>query len=140
MASGLEWLIDATGCDQAGLSNLTTLRALCDEIIAELSLSVVGHPVWHQFPNLPPGTGPGGVTGLYLLSESHLTCHTFPELGLATFNLYCCRPHAHWAWQERLTERLGATQVSVRCLPRGAEAPGHAESERLLAASGGEPA
>lgn len=140
MSSGLEWLIDAAGCDQRGLCNLTLLRALCDEIIAELALRVVGNPVWHQFPNPQPATGPGGVTGLYLLSESHLTCHTFPELGLATFNLYCCRPHARWPWQERLSNRLGATHVAVRCLQRGGDAPVLSDSERLLAASGGEPA
>ena len=140
MSSGLEWLIDAAGCDQAGLCNLTTLRAVCDEIIADLSLRVVGNPVWHQFPNLSSASGLGGVTGLYLLSESHLTCHTFPELGLATFNLYCCRPHRHWDWQARLTERLGATQVAVRCLARGVGSPGPSESEHWLAASGREPA
>jgi S-adenosylmethionine decarboxylase len=140
MSSGLEWLIDAAGCDRAGLCNLKMLRAVCDEIIADLALRVVGRPIWHQFPDLSSSTGPGGVTGLYLLSESHLTCHTFPELGLATFNLYCCRPHRHWDWQTRLAERLGATQVAVRCLPRGVESSGHAEGEHLLALSGREPA
>jgi len=33
-----------------------------------------------------------GVTGLLLLTESHLACDTFPERGFASFNLYCCRP------------------------------------------------
>jgi len=32
------------------------------------------------------------VTGLLLLTESHLACDTFPERGFASFNLYCCRP------------------------------------------------
>ena len=44
----------------------------------------------------------GGITGLLLLTESHLACHTFPERGFAAFNLYCCRPREDWPWPERL--------------------------------------
>ena len=51
MSTGLEWLIDAEGCDSGRLCNITVLRALCDEIISTLALRVVGSPVWHQFPD-----------------------------------------------------------------------------------------
>ncbi|GAC1569224.1 MAG: hypothetical protein NVS3B20_22580 [Polyangiales bacterium] len=45
--------------------------------------------------------------------------HTFPELGLATFNLYCCRPRPPWPWSPRLRERLAAREVTVRAFARG---------------------
>jgi S-adenosylmethionine decarboxylase len=81
--------------------------------VAELDLRAAGEAVWHVFP------GEGGVTGLLLLSESHLTCHTFPEHGYAGFNLYCCRPRTAWPWEPRLREFLGATSVSVLRVARG---------------------
>ena len=74
---------------------------------------MVGEPQCHRFD------GPGGVTALYMLSESHLACHTYPEYGLATFNLYCCRERSAWDWQGMLTKMLGAKTVQVRQLPRG---------------------
>ena len=55
-----------------------------------------------------------------MLTESHLACHTYPEFGVATFNLYCCRERATWPWEERLREMLGANGVRVRCLARTA--------------------
>src|SRR5882724_8162759 len=119
MSTGLEWLIDAEGCRSGPLCNMVLLRALCDKIIAELELRVVGSPVWHQFPHPAGGLGLGGATGMYLLSESHLTIHTFPEFQAATLNLYCCRPTRHWNWEAALAERLGATHVSVRSIVRG---------------------
>src|SRR5437762_9513798 len=113
MNVGTEWLVDAEGCSADLLRDVDTVRALCEEVIAHLGLRVVGDPMWHQFPH------PGGVTGLYLLTESHLACHTYPEHALATFNLYCCRPRPRWPWEQRLSEALGARRVVVRTLERG---------------------
>ncbi|MEN3335081.1 MAG: S-adenosylmethionine decarboxylase [Blastocatellia bacterium] len=115
MNVGTEWMIDAHGCNAADLADLAVGRGLCERIIRELDLKVIGDGQWHQFP------APGGVTGLYLLSESHLACHTYPELGVATFNLYCCRPRPRWPWEARLQEMLGATRVIVRLITRNAD-------------------
>jgi S-adenosylmethionine decarboxylase len=110
---GCEWVIDAFDCDPRRLRTLIALQQLCDEIIGGLQLNVVQKPMWHQFP------GPAGVTGLYLLSESHLACHTYPEYGLATFNLYCCRDIPSWPWSDRLGQQLLAGRVEVMKLARG---------------------
>jgi S-adenosylmethionine decarboxylase len=116
MNVGTEWLVDAEGCSADLLRDIDAVRTVCEEVVADLGLRVVGEPIWHQFPQ------PGGVTGLYLLTESHLACHTFPETGLATFNLYCCRPRPPFAWEERLCALLGASRVTVRTAARGSEA------------------
>lgn len=115
MTTGVEWIVDAYGCRAEDLRDPRPLRDLCATLIEELPLHVIGEPHWHQFP------GPGGWTGLYLLTESHLSCHTFPELGLATFNLYCCRPRPAWDWERNLTHRLGAERVTIRTLERGGD-------------------
>lgn len=110
---GEEWMIDAFGCDAARLRDGDVLRAIAAAVVDTLHLTLVGPPIWHQFPE------PGGWTGLYLLSESHLTCHTFPETGVATWNLYCCRPRTRWDWEGNLARQLRAAEVRVRRLPRG---------------------
>lgn len=110
---GTEWVVDAHGCDAGTLRSPHALQAVFDLVVRELGLSPVGDPVWRVFP------GEGGITGLLLLAESHLTCHTFPERGFAAFNLYCCRPRAEWPWIDRLRDALGATDVHVTTLVRG---------------------
>lgn len=110
---GREWLVDADGCDPGALRSLSTLQSLFDRILRELDLKPVGEPHWHVFP------GEGGITGLVLLAESHLSCHTYPERGFVALNLYCCQPRPEWPWQERLRESLGAGSVWVRAMPRG---------------------
>jgi S-adenosylmethionine decarboxylase len=112
MTLGTEWLIDASGCDPTVLADLDRLRAVFDRVIRELDLNVLGEIAWHQFDQ------PHGISGLALLSESHLSCHTYPEFRAATFNLYCCRNRASWTWETTLKEMLGAAEVKVRVFER----------------------
>lgn len=112
MTLGTEWLIDASGCDEAALADLDRLSEVFNRVIRDLNLNVLGEIQWRQFDH------PGGISGLALLSESHLTCHTYPEFRAATFNLYCCRERASWTWETTLKEMLGATDVKVRVFER----------------------
>ncbi len=36
----------------------------------------------------------GGVTGVVLLAESHISIHTWPEHALAAVDIFVCGPHA----------------------------------------------
>lgn len=117
---GTEWLIDASGCEAARLSDLALLRKVVESVIVTLDLRVVGEGAWHAFaPPAHDPAGPAGVTCLYLLTESHFACHTYPEHGTATFNLYCCRPRPPFPWHEELARALGAAEVTVRSFARG---------------------
>src|ERR1700742_4453367 len=109
---GVEWIVNASGCDAAALRDVSTIARLFQQLITELALHPVAEPVFHQFPE------PGGVTGFVILSESHLACHTYPVLGVATFNLYCCRPPPEWPWRERLAHALGASELDLLVVPR----------------------
>jgi len=120
MTLGTEWLIDASGCDPMALSDLDRVRAVFDRVIHDLDLNVLGEIARHQFDH------PGGISGLAMLSESHLSCHTYPEFGAATFNLYCCRNRASWSWETTLKEMLGATEVNVRVFERMIHDDAHA--------------
>ncbi|HYP52086.1 MAG TPA: S-adenosylmethionine decarboxylase [Pyrinomonadaceae bacterium] len=115
-------MVDAEGCRAEALADVCALAEVFRRVVAELDLRVVGEARWQKFP------GPGGVTGLALLTESHLACHTYPEFGVATFNLYCCRARPRWPWEERLAEMLGAARVTVRVVERRAGASAEAET------------
>jgi S-adenosylmethionine decarboxylase len=109
---GIEWIIEAQGCAPDALRNKLAVQQLFDALIEDLDLRVIGQIAWHRFPS------PGGITGLCLLSESHLACHTFPEYGSLCLNLFCCRPRAEWDFESQLRVRFGARAVSVRRLDR----------------------
>jgi S-adenosylmethionine decarboxylase len=110
--NGIEWIVEAHGCAPQSLSDLSRLRALFDRIIGDLQLRPVGETHWHQFPQT------GGITGLCLLAESHLACHTFPEFQSLCLNLFCCVPREEWDFGMSLREMFAAHSVTVRNVVR----------------------
>lgn len=110
--SGCEWVIEALGCEAGLLKDPAALRGLFADLITGLSLHPVAETQWHQFP------GPGGITGLCLLAESHLACHTFPEFGSLCLNVFCCKPRPDWDFVSYLKKNFSAREVRVRQLER----------------------
>jgi S-adenosylmethionine decarboxylase len=113
MIVGTEWLIEAFNCDAQKLRELAVLQDVFARIIKDLGLKTLGAPAWHKFG------GEGGVTGLVMLTESHLACHTYPEYQTATFNLYCCRTRPEWNWEANLKAMLCASEINVTKIERG---------------------
>jgi len=60
----------------------SSIIKIMDLIVKKFNLSVVAKAV-HQFQ-------PFGVTGVYVLSESHLSIHTFVEEKKVSMDLYTC--------------------------------------------------
>jgi S-adenosylmethionine decarboxylase len=60
----------------------STIIPILDNIVQQLQLKVVAKAT-HQFT-------PYGFTGVYVLSESHLSIHTFVDEGKIALDLYTC--------------------------------------------------
>ncbi|UCD70125.1 MAG: adenosylmethionine decarboxylase [Betaproteobacteria bacterium] len=70
-------------CDSAFMVDADLLRKHCLQLVEEAGLTSVGD-FFHQFD------GAGGVTGMVVLAESHMSIHTWPEKGYVTVDVYVC--------------------------------------------------
>ena len=55
---GIEWVVDATGCNVESLRDAPTLERLFSALVDAARLTPVAPAAWHRFPNT------GGLTGL----------------------------------------------------------------------------
>lgn len=67
------------------LCDMAACRAFFNAQVRAFGLEKVGE-AYHSFP--ADATGPGGFTAVLALTESHLSIHTWPEHGLATFDVF----------------------------------------------------
>ena len=89
---GLHLTADLHGCavERPAMTEPGALRALCLRAVEAAGLRAVGE-LFHRFDALPVhGEEPAGITGVVLLAESHLTVHTWPEIGAVTLDVYVC--------------------------------------------------
>ncbi|TDI45674.1 MAG: adenosylmethionine decarboxylase [Acidobacteria bacterium] len=61
---------------------------------------------------------PHGVTAVVLLSESHMSIHTWPEHGYAAVDIFTCGGSPRKALEE-IERRLDVDRMEVRELDRG---------------------
>jgi S-adenosylmethionine decarboxylase len=67
------------------LNSKLELKLMCKDLCMNNNLTILGE-VDHEF-------SPQGCTFMFLLSESHLSVHTFPEKNHLAFDLYSCRQY-----------------------------------------------
>ena len=64
---------------------------------------------------------PQGVSGVAVLAESHISCHTWPEIGYGAFDVFMCGDAEPWNAVQVLKTAFATDNVHVRELRRGEE-------------------
>jgi S-adenosylmethionine decarboxylase len=62
---------------------------------------------------------PQGVSGVAVLAESHISVHTWPEIGYGAFDVFMCGDAQPWKAVEILRSAFNAEEMRVRELLRG---------------------
>lgn len=99
-------------CNQDILNNLEQL----EKIFVHAALKAgaeIREVAFHQF-------APDGVSGVVIISESHLTIHSFPESGYASIDVYTCGDTINpYLAVNYITEHLDAKEIEKIEIPRG---------------------
>lgn len=79
---GRHYIVEASGCNPKIIGNVEKVQHILVK-----AAEVAGSRVWSiscsKFP-------PSGVSGVVVISESHISTHTWPELGYAALDIYTC--------------------------------------------------
>ena len=62
---------------------------------------------------------PQGVSGVVIISESHLTIHSFPEHGYASIDVYTCGDLDPTIAAKYIADALGSQTREMTEIPRG---------------------
>lgn len=79
---GKHIIIELSGCDTSAINEIFSVEKTMLEAANQAKATVI-KSVFHKF-------SPVGVSGVIVISESHLSIHTWPELGYAAIDIYTC--------------------------------------------------
>lgn len=82
MSNGRHLILDLYDCDPGILNDYEELQRLLEASLVMAKANIL-RIIGEKFK-------PQGVTLLALLSESHASIHTWPEIGYAAIDLYTC--------------------------------------------------
>jgi S-adenosylmethionine decarboxylase proenzyme len=110
--NGLHQTIDFFGCDLEQTEQQEFWSRLLREALAETQLTIL-HERMHAFT-------PQGLTGIFLLSTSHFSFHTWPEHGYVACDLFSCGDEAEGrSVMDRLRDRVQHERCVLNAIHRG---------------------
>ena len=111
-ALGRHILVEYYNCNEDTLRNHEEIEKLMNKA-AEISGATIVTSTFHHF-------NPWGVSGAVIISESHLTIHTWPEFGYAAVDLFTCGDKVNpWIGFDFLEKSLQAEKSESYELSRG---------------------
>ncbi|KAA3599307.1 MAG: adenosylmethionine decarboxylase [Calditrichaeota bacterium] len=109
---GKHWLVDLITLDKFLLEKVDLVQEKILEVAKKSSLNIL-KTAFHQFE-------PEGVTGILLLTESHLSIHTWPEKNLVTLDLFSCNDDFDFeSFLELLKDTFKANEINFSETKRG---------------------
>ncbi|MEO1722971.1 MAG: adenosylmethionine decarboxylase [Pseudomonadota bacterium] len=97
--------------DGEGLDDEERIERALRDCVAECGATLL-HIHTHKF-------SPQGVSGVAVLAESHISVHTWPEIGYGAFDVFMCGDAEPWKAVDVLREAFSARDVRVKELLRG---------------------
>lgn len=120
---GKHIIIDAFECDSIHLNDIKFLEDMCKKAALDANMEIL-YSYFHQFE-------PQGVTGVLVLSTSHLSIHTWPEEGYVSLDFYTCGTLELTPQVEFLIKELSSKQAMVYSISRGVSYPQLIKCEEL---------
>jgi S-adenosylmethionine decarboxylase proenzyme len=109
---GRHLLVEFYDCDTQTLDNVAGIEIHMNDAARACGATIV-QSTFHRFE-------PWGVSGVVVISESHLAIHTWPEYGYASVDLYTCGDEIDpMGAYEHLRLALGAQEAEIQMLKRG---------------------
>jgi S-adenosylmethionine decarboxylase len=108
--AGMHIIVDLY--DAQYLDDIERVEAVIRECIKQCGAHLLHIHLHHFTPN-------NGVTGVAVLSESHISVHTWPERNFAAFDIFMCGDSKPELAIEILKNRFNAKKVSSTIKKRG---------------------
>ena len=109
---GEHYIVEASGCNPEIIGDIERVQHILVKAAEKANVKVWAVS-FHRFP-------PNGVSGVIVISESHLSIHTWPEYRYAALDIYTCGEYSKPEEAVNyILEEFEATSVHISEITRG---------------------
>ncbi len=98
-------------CDGTGLDDEVKIQQAFKDCVEQCGATLL-HIHTHKF-------SPQGVSGVAVLAESHISVHTWPEIGYGAFDVFMCGDANPWAAVDVLSKAFNTQDIRTKEILRG---------------------
>ena len=115
---GPHLILDLYGCRKDKLRDKFYIKEFLEYLPNELGLTKISEAVVNYYKTPTPG-----ISGFILISESHITVHTFIEEGYAAIDIFSCKEFDADLATKIISETFEPKKLERKLLNRGVHYP-----------------
>ena len=113
---GKHLIIDAYGIKASKLKNYKSIKQLLNFLPVYMGMRPLTRAALHKVQS--PGYPNWGLSGFVMLYESNISCHTWPEEGYVSMDVYSCKDFKHQRVAKYLKNYWGAKKMKLKVVMR----------------------
>jgi S-adenosylmethionine decarboxylase len=115
---GKHLMIDAYGVNPQKLKSHKFVFDFLDELPSKIGMRKLTTP-YVVFCESDDKKGTWGISGFVMIYESHISCHTWPEYGYVSMDVYSCRDFDEKKVIRLIKKYWGSKEIKTSLVIRG---------------------
>ena len=112
---GLQLTVDAYGCPRRLIDSESFVEHTLLLLLEKIKMTRVGGPHTVRIGQKP---GPSGISCIVVLAESHISIHTYPEIGFFSMDIYSCKSFDVEEALNLVNDRFKVKKAETNIIPR----------------------
>ncbi len=122
--------LDMYGCNKRKLKDVNFVYSFLDEVPELVGMTKIMPPYTFSYSGVKPEDW--GVSGIVLIAESHISCHTFPEKNYVSIDIFSCKEFDVENATEIIVSRFEAKTYEKNFFMRGRHFPKDGERVKQI--------
>lgn len=118
---GPHLILDLEGCPEDRLNSVAVVHALLHALVTSIGMEKLAEAQVVDYVN--PDPSESGVSGIQMITTSHIAIHTYPKKGYVFLDIFSCMPFNIEKAIEIIHMFLGPTSAVRSLVERGEHFP-----------------
>ena len=120
---GPHLMLDCYGCEESKLRDVDFILKFLNDLPYLIGMHKITEPYAFSYSGNQKSFDRGGISAVVLITESHISIHTFPSYGYMTIEIFSCKDFDEQKTIDFIVKTFKVKKFEKKFLNRGLEFP-----------------